>query len=170
MDFDDYVAARGAALLRFAYVLTQDSHAAEDAVQSALAEAFRHWRRISRTDHPDAYVRRMITNTYLGSRRRRWSKEQPSGLSPDDGAFLSDHGESVAGQDEARRALGALAPRARAILVLRYYADLDDSDISKILNISQSTVRATASRALAALRGRQNSGHAPLFDRQEEKQ
>jgi DNA-directed RNA polymerase specialized sigma24 family protein len=92
-----------------------------------------------------------------------------SGLSLDDGIFLSDHGESVADQDEARRALRVLAPRARAILVLRYYADLDDSDISKILNISQSTVRATASRALTALRACQNSGHAPLFDRQEEK-
>jgi RNA polymerase sigma-70 factor (sigma-E family) len=162
MNFDDYVAARGAALLRFAYVLTQDSHAAEDIVQSALAEAFRHWRRISRTEHPDSYVRRMITNTYLGSKRRRWSKEQPSGLSPGEGDSFVDHAESVVGQDEARTVLAVLAPRARAILVLRYYDDLDDLEISKILNISQSTVRATASRALAALRARQTTDK-PLY-------
>ena len=60
--------------------------------------------------------------------------------------------DGVAARDETRRMLAQLAPRARTILVLRYYADLDDSAIADVLRISPSTVRATASRALAGLR------------------
>ncbi len=78
MDFEEYVAARGPALLRFAYVLTTDTHAAEDLVQTALADAYRHWRRVQRTDQPDAYVRRIIVNRHLSGRRRRWWGERPT--------------------------------------------------------------------------------------------
>jgi RNA polymerase sigma factor (sigma-70 family) len=58
----------------------------------------------------------------------------------------------VAARDELRRVLDRLAPRARAILVLRYYADLDDAAIADSMGIRASSVRATVSRALAALR------------------
>jgi RNA polymerase sigma factor (sigma-70 family) len=46
----------------------------------------------------------------------------------------------------------ALAPRARTVLVLRYYADLDDAAIAEAMGVSASTVRATASRALETIR------------------
>jgi RNA polymerase sigma factor (sigma-70 family) len=58
----------------------------------------------------------------------------------------------VAGEDAFGTAISALAPRARAVLVLRYYADLDDATIAGILGVRRSTVSATASRALAELR------------------
>lgn len=48
--------------------------------------------------------------------------------------------------------LGKLPARQRAILVLRFYEGCDDSDVAAILGISPVTVRAHASRALAALR------------------
>ena len=167
MEFDAYVAARGDGLLRFAYVLTRDRHAAEDVVQSALADAFRHWRRVSRAEHPDAYVRRIITNTFLRSQRRRWSKEDPSGATPDAGQEFADHAEEIAARDESRRILDTLAPRARAVLVLRYYADLDDAAISQVLGVSASSVRATASRALSQLRTSQRFAGISLGDRGE---
>jgi DNA-directed RNA polymerase specialized sigma24 family protein len=89
--FEEYVAARGQALLRFAYVLTTDAYTAEDLVQSALADAFRHWRRVSRADHPDAYVRRMIVNKYLGWRRRGWFTEVPTDRTADAAPAVADH-------------------------------------------------------------------------------
>ncbi len=157
MEFEEYVAARGAALLRFAYVLTADSDMAEDLVQSALADAYRHWRRVARADHPDAYVHRIIVNRHLSSRRRRWWGERPSGSAPESegnahDASTSDIADAVADRDETRAVLDGLPPRARAVLVLRYYADLDDAAIAQALGITESTVRATASRALASLR------------------
>ncbi len=78
MDFEDYVHACGQSLVRFAYVLCSDPHMAEDLVQSALAKAYRRWRRVAVTDHPDAYVQRIIVNTYLSARRRRWTSELPA--------------------------------------------------------------------------------------------
>jgi RNA polymerase sigma-70 factor (sigma-E family) len=150
VQFEDYVAARGQALLRFAYVLTGDQHAAEDLTQAALADAYRHWRKVSRAEHPDAYVRRVVINTHLGWRRRRSSHEHPTGEDLD--GVVADHADAVASRDMSRRVLDGLPPRARTVLVLRYYADLDDAAIADLLRLSQSSVRATASRALAALR------------------
>lgn len=50
--FDEYVAARGTALARAAYLLTGDHHAAEDLVQTALFKAAQAWERIERTRVP----------------------------------------------------------------------------------------------------------------------
>lgn len=165
MEFDEYVAARGPALLRFAYVLTADAHSAEDLVQSALADAFRHWRRVERAAQPDAYVRKIIVNRHLSGRRRRWWGERPTehpeavgGSRP---GVVEDPADGVVARDETRSVLDGLAPRARAILVLRFYADLDDRAIAESLGIAESTVRATASRALATLR----ATHVPTTGR-----
>lgn len=153
MEFEEYVGARGQALLRLAFVLTDDRHLAEDLTQSALADAYRHWRRVVRADHPDAYVRRILVNRHLSWRRRRSSTEFPR-EQIEDGRQESDPAEGVADRDAGRYLLDGLPPRARAVLVLRYYADLDDVAIAELMGISASGVRATASRALATLRER----------------
>jgi RNA polymerase sigma-70 factor (sigma-E family) len=150
VQFEEYVAARGQSLLRFAYVLTADEHAAEDLVQSALADVYRHWRKVSRADHPDAYVRRILVNTHLGWRRRKSSGERPTGQDLD--RPVADHADAIVNRDAYRRILDGLPPRARTVLVLRYYADLDDAAIADLLGLSPSSIRATASRALATLR------------------
>jgi RNA polymerase sigma-70 factor (sigma-E family) len=153
MQFEEYVAARGPALLRLAFVLTRDEHLAEDLVQTALTDTFRHWRKVSRLEHPDAYVRRILVNAHLAWARRRSSGERPTGDDPVL-APSADHADGVVSRDEFRRLLDGLAPRARTVLVLRFYADLDDVMIAELLDLSPSTVRSTASRALAALRER----------------
>ena len=150
MDFEAYVATRGPALLTFAYVLTGDAQLAEDLTQTALGQAYRHWRRVERADHPDAYVRKVLVHAHLSWRRRRSSTERPT--AEVDPGVVADPANAAADRDETRRLLDQLPPRARAILVLRYYADLDDASIADLLSIRPSTVRATASRALATLR------------------
>jgi RNA polymerase sigma-70 factor (sigma-E family) len=157
VEFEEYVAARGQALLRLAYVLAGDAHAAEDLTQAALYDTLRHWRQVSRATHPDAYVRRVLVNRFLTDKRRKASGEllldDVEPLSPG-GAAVPDPAAGVADRDELRQVLAGLAPRARAVLVLRYYADLDDTAIAETLGISPGTVRSTASRALASLRER----------------
>ncbi|MFI6272272.1 sigma factor [Micromonospora zamorensis] len=67
MTFEEYAFARTSALIRLARLLTDDEHRAEDLVQEVLARAYARWGRISRTDRPDAYVRRMlVTRTTRG--------------------------------------------------------------------------------------------------------
>jgi RNA polymerase sigma-70 factor (sigma-E family) len=150
VEFSEYVAVRGAALERFAYVLTGDAHLAQDLVQTALLKAYRRWRWVARADHPDAYVRQIVTRSYLDWRRRRSSTEEPVGAVPELSA--PDLAEGVADRDQLRRALGALSPRQRAVLVLRHYEGLDDAAIAALLRCGEVSVRSHASRGLARLR------------------
>lgn len=152
MTFDEYVAERGQGLLRLAYVLTADAYLAQDLVQTALVDAYRHWHRVAAAEHPDAYVRRILVNAHLSGRRRRSSTERPTVVA-DSGRPGPDPADGVAARDQTRRLLAGLAPRARTVLVLRYYADLEDAAVADLMGITASGVRATASRALAALRG-----------------
>lgn len=152
MRFEDYVDEQGQSLLRLACVLTSDAHRAEDLTQTVLADAFRHWRKVTTARHPDAYVRRMLVNAHLSWHRRRSSTERPSDLTAHEGGLEADPADGVGSRDQIRQLLATLAPRARTVLVLRYYADLDDAAIAEAMGVSASAVRATASRALATLR------------------
>jgi RNA polymerase sigma-70 factor (sigma-E family) len=150
MEFGEYVAARGAALERFAYVLTGDPQLAQDLVQTALLRAYRRWWRVGRLDYPDAYVRRIVTTSYLDWRRRRSSSEALPGLLPEPAA--PDLADGVAERDQVRRALAGLTPRQRAVLVLRHYEGLDDAAIAVLLRCGEGSVRSHASRGLQRLR------------------
>lgn len=152
MTFEDFVAVHGGSLLRLAFVLCGDRHLAEDLTQSALADAYRHWRKVQGVRSPEAYVRRMLVNAHLSWRRRRSTTERPADLREATGGVLGDPGDAVAARDQMRVLLAGLAPRARTVLVLRYYVDLDDAAIAEAMGVSASSVRSTASRALASLR------------------
>ena len=149
MDFEDYVAARGRALERYAFVLSGDAHTAQDLVQTALLKAYRHWRSVLRADHPDAYVRRIVTTSFLDWRRRRG--EEPLAQVPDQGQ-APDPADGVVRRDELTRALGSLTPHQRAVLVLRHYEGYDDGAIAAVLGCGEGTVRTHASRGLDRLR------------------
>ena len=71
MTFEEFAAARLPALLRYAAVLTGDPEQARDIVQTVLARAFANWARVSRSERPEAYVHRMVTNEFLNTRRGR---------------------------------------------------------------------------------------------------
>ncbi|MEY9859293.1 RNA polymerase sigma-70 factor (sigma-E family) [Catenulispora sp. GAS73] len=154
--FDDYVASRGAALLRLALMLTGDRHLAEDLTQDVLVRVYGRWSRVSGMTQVDAYVRRTLVNTHVSWRRRRSSGEVPL-AEPSDaaraGAAGDDGSEAAADRDQAWRLLATLPRRQRAVLVLRYYEDLSDREIAEVLGCSAGTVRSQASRALATLRG-----------------
>jgi RNA polymerase sigma-70 factor (sigma-E family) len=150
VDFSEYVAVRGPALERFAYVLTGDAHLAQDLVQTALLKAYRRWRWVSRAQHPDAYVRRIVTRSYLDWRRRRSSGEQPVDAVPEQAG--PDPADGVADRDQLHRALRTLSPRQQAVLVLRHYEGLDDAAIAVLLSCAETSVRSHASRGLARLR------------------
>jgi len=149
--FEAYVAARGAALLRFAILLTSDPHRAEDLVQDALAKAYLRWGRIRRADQPDVYVRRVLVNGSRAWWRRPANHELPVER-PADRAAPGDVSAESAERDSARKMIAQLPHRQRAVLVLRYYEDLDDATIAEILECTTATVRTHAMRALQRLR------------------
>lgn len=150
---EEFVAVRGEALLRVALMLTGDPHAAEDLVQAVLAKAYPRWERISTLDQPEAYLRRTLVHEHLRRRRRRWHREVPVPVVTDTEATAAGDGvEERASQDAAWELLARLPARQRAVLVLRYYEDLPDSEIAAVLGCRAGTVRSQAARALATLR------------------
>jgi RNA polymerase sigma-70 factor (sigma-E family) len=147
--FDDFVTARGRALVRYAYMLTRDSSLAEDVVQNALVKLNRRWRAAA-ISHPEAYTRRIITNEFLSWRRRRSSGEVPTAAIPEP-AQPDDTAEVIA-RDEIWRMLLTLPRRQQVALVLRYYEDYPDEEIALVLRCRPGTVRSLLSRGLDRLR------------------
>jgi RNA polymerase sigma-70 factor (sigma-E family) len=158
VDFDEFVTARGPALLRLALMLTGDAYLAQDLVQSALASAYRHWRRVEAAEAPQAYVRQILVREHLSWRRRRSSEEivsdtrSESSRAPTDVRSSRDATGEFASRDAAWALLARLPRTQRAVLALRYYEDLSDAQIAAALGCSAATVRSNAARALATLR------------------
>ncbi len=148
--FRDYVTARGAALLRMAYLLTGNQADAEDLLQAALAKTYLAWRRIEDRSALDGYVRRAMVNTHISWWRRRRVEEYPTDDLPDQP--VSDRVDESEMHDSLSRALRRLPERMRAAVVLRYYEDMSEAEIAGVLGVSLGTVKSTVSRAVAKLR------------------
>jgi RNA polymerase sigma-70 factor (sigma-E family) len=150
--FEDFVTGRGQALQRFGYALTGDWGLAEDLLQTALARAYPRWSRL-RKDDPEAYVRKIMLNTWSSWWRRRWRGEVPTSRLPE---VTSPDGFATADSRQAlRTALAGLPPGQRAVVVLRYHQDLSEAQVASLLGISVGTVKSQAAKALASLREQQ---------------
>lgn len=149
-----FIAERGESLMRFAYLVTGQRADAEDLFQETLSDVHRKWDHVSTTDHPYAYVRTMMANRHVSARRRKWHGERPT--DPFDMVVIGPQADDAAGRVDSNDALWqrleGLPDRMRTVLVLRYFEDLDDAEIADTLGIAVSSVRATASRAIAQLR------------------
>lgn len=157
-DFDAFVVARSAALLRLAHLLlAADPSSAEDVLQTVLERVYRHWRRISALDDPEAYVRRMVVNAAVdGLRaRRRWLRQRPT-----DRQVVDDPAIRVGDRDVLVRALRELPPKQRAVVVLRFWEDLGEEQTAAMLGCSVGTVKTHAHRALHHLRARLDAADA----------
>lgn len=148
-DFEDWVAARGPALLRLAHVLTGNAADAEDLVQDALSRALPRWDRISRVDDPDAYVRRMVVNGNVSAWRRFRRRETPVAEMRD---AATAAGPAAEERDRLWRACLDLPHHERVAVVLRFYEDLDYGEIARLTGVREGSVRSRVSRGVARLR------------------
>ena len=130
-DFSAYVSARWPALVRSAVLLGCSYQEAEDIVQTALIRCYGAWDRIAKASDPDAYVYRVLTNCWAKSRKRRWWGEEPTADLPD--SVGPDSTADVALSHALVTALGRLSPQHRAVLVLRYAADMTEQQVAEAL-------------------------------------
>ena len=155
VDFDQFFRATWPRLYRTAFAVAGDASSAEDALQTAYAKAYASWRRVSATDHPEAYVRRIVVNEIIGTRRRGWwQRERPHEAPEDHGPTVANDSleSGVVDRDAMWTAVQALPVRQRAVIVLRYYEDLSEEQIAQVLGCSRGTVKSQASAALTNLR------------------
>ncbi|WP_283139638.1 SigE family RNA polymerase sigma factor [Rhizohabitans arisaemae] len=149
-EFRQYVVARGPTLLRAAYTLTGNRADAEDLLQAALTKTYLAWEGIQERAALDGYVRRAMVNIQISWWRRRRLREHLFDEVPEPSVAPEPDGDLHV---QLQEALDRLPPRQRAVVVLRYYEDLTEPEIAKILEINVGTVKSTLSRAVAKLRG-----------------
>jgi RNA polymerase sigma factor (sigma-70 family) len=139
-------------LVRLALVMVGDLATAEDVVQDTFERL--HRRRHGLHDEGDGLLRyarsavlnrcRSLHRRAVVARRHAPALAGPATAGPDTAAEAAEREGLLA-------ALRSLPPRQREVLVLRYYADLDVSEVAQILRIGPSTVRSAAARGLAVL-------------------
>jgi RNA polymerase sigma-70 factor (sigma-E family) len=137
-------------LTRLAVVMLGDRPAAEDVVQEAFCGLYTHWWRLSDPAKALPYLRTSVLNG-CRNHRRRWRRIGREAAAWDSTESAES---SVLLAEEHREVLAALQrlpARQREALVLRFYLDLAEPEIARIMGISQGTVKSTTSRALAAL-------------------
>ncbi|GAA3941545.1 SigE family RNA polymerase sigma factor [Streptomyces gulbargensis] len=150
--FLEFASARSGHLYRSACLLTSgDTHLAEDLTQETLGRMYALWGRMHRVGNPAAYAQTVLVRTFLTHQRRRSATERPLGELPD---RAPDHGEDPALRIALLDALASLAPKDRAVVVLRYWEDRSIEETADALHVSSAAVRTRCSRALATLRGR----------------
>lgn len=111
---------------------------------------FSRWHRIN--GDPEPYARAALANT-AANRWRRRSRRLPETSLPDQvQAPVSGHEQGVVDRDQVVRALAALPPRMRAVLVLRFFDDLTEAQTATAPRCGVGTVKSQTSRGLARLR------------------
>ncbi|MFE5190487.1 SigE family RNA polymerase sigma factor [Streptomyces sp. NPDC056628] len=148
--FRGFVEGRSSALLKTAVLLSGgDRHAAEDLLQNALIKAAGRWQRI---DEPEAYVRQILYRQQISRWRLKWRRREVSVPELPEPGSEPDASAAAELRLLMRGALARLTPRQRTVLVLRYFEDLPEADVARILGCSVGTVRSTTHRSLARLR------------------
>ncbi len=148
-EFADFFAAWFTPARRIAYALCGNWNEAEEIAQTAFVRMYAHWGRV-RPETAEAYLRTVVTRSFLDTRRRGRAKEQAVAEVPDSPIA------SVETQIDERHALFAALHKVpegqRAVLVLRFVQDMSIEQVAEALRCSQGTVKSQTSRGLAALR------------------
>ncbi len=147
-EFAEFFSARFEGARRIAYAMCGSWPDAEEIAQSAFVKMYARWPKI-RIETVDAYLRTVLTRVFLDTKRRGRAREQvvaelPETIAPPD----AGPAERLA----LRAALLTVPPGQRAVLVLRFVADLPIGQVAEILGCTTGTVKSQTARGLAALR------------------
>jgi RNA polymerase sigma-70 factor (sigma-E family) len=152
-DINTFLAARWSSMFRLACLLTGSPAEADDLLQESMVKVYLRWTKVSRTQVPEAYVRRIMVNTLVSRSRRPFRRREL--LEADVGAAaVASAEDAVLDRVQVWPLVCALPVRQRAVIVLRYYEELTEPEVAELLGISVGTVKSQAHRALAALRAR----------------
>lgn len=152
-EFAAYFTARRDAVRRTAYLLCGDWHFADDLTQMAFVRVAAGWRRVRDRGALDGYVHTILIRTFLAE-QRRWfrRRERSTAEVVDAGQPDANPADSVSRRLAVAAALRRLPDGQRAVIVARFYADLDVAATAEALGCSPGTVKSQTARAVRALR------------------
>jgi RNA polymerase sigma-70 factor (sigma-E family) len=151
---DDLFRERRLGLVRLAVLMVDDLPTAEDIVQDVFARLHRrHGHALRDVSDPNAYLTAGVMNAARSVLRRRRVARAYLPPSRDPAPAAEDEALLGQGDREVIRALRRLTTRQRQVMVLRYWSELSEQEIADTLRVSTGTVKSTAHRALALLRG-----------------
>jgi RNA polymerase sigma-70 factor (sigma-E family) len=156
-DFREFFAAEYGHLRRLGFLLTGDWSQAEELAQESLVRTWWVWPRVRRLARPAAYTRRVLMNRHRSLLRRALVEAKYATRTHERETYQPLLGEE-AGLWEAVR---ALPRRERDVLVLRFYEDLAEAEVARLLRLPLGTVKSLSHRGLARLRARLHAGLAP---------
>lgn len=153
-EFVEFVTAQRTALVRMARLLTAgDDAAAEDLVQTTLTRLYVHWPRVRRAGNPVGYARTSLTHAFVDEQRRAYTRrETPTDPITDAARDRATHDDDPDLAHTVLAALATLAPRQRAVVVLRHFLDLDIAETARVLGCTSGTVKSQNAKALGNLR------------------
>jgi RNA polymerase sigma-70 factor (ECF subfamily) len=154
-DHDAFAALAGAAIARLdsaARLIVRDHDLARDAVQETLVRCWRDLPTLRDVVAFDAWLHRLLVNACLDLVRRRRRRVIEVELTPLHAPVFADFSGQVIDRDLLDRALGALEPDWRAIVVLHYFLEMPLPEVAAILGIPLGTAKSRLHRALGVLR------------------
>ena len=146
LDYEQYFRKHRDGLATFARRNADNAQQGEDALQEAMIDAYEKWPEVSIMAHPRGWVVKVISRKLYRLRQRR---EDPSPVADD---TVQDSSERHAEKTEIWAAISKLPPRQREIVTMRFELDLEIDEIAMALDIKESTVRGTLSRATQRLK------------------
>jgi RNA polymerase sigma-70 factor (sigma-E family) len=160
-DFLDFFADQYWPLRRVGFLLTGDWHEADELAQEAMARTYAAWGRVRQHDRAGAYARKVLLNRYRSlARRAKVEARHLLTSRPQDRYEPDFSGDSRL----LWEALQHLPKRQRSAIVLRFYLDLPEAEVARLLGVPNGTVKSWTHRGLARLRDRLGAEyrHEPL--------
>ncbi len=146
--FETFYARERQRITGLAYVLSGSRPGAEDLAQEAFLAALRNWNKISSYDDPAAWVRRVVANRSVSGFRKRAAETRALIRLGARSTVPALPAETVATWDAVRR----LPTRQAQAVALKYFDGQHVSDIARILECSENTVKTHLKRAMTTLR------------------
>ena len=148
IEFTEFASARWMTLVRAAVLLGSSVAEAEDLAQVTLTKCYLSWSRVQRADNIEAYVSRILLNSFRASRRRRWWGEEPTAEIPEAPQPTS---RDVETELMVQSALKQLSQGQREVVVLRLLMNLSEQQTADALSVAVGTVKSRLARATAQL-------------------
>jgi RNA polymerase sigma-70 factor (sigma-E family) len=164
-ELERFLTQRADQLMRTAVLLTGSREAGQDLLQTALERLIRHWRTLE--GDPEGYLRRTLYNLAADGFRRQGRLQRKLLLLRAETRPPADATAEVDLRDALMRLLLQLPPRQRAVLVLRYWEQLTETETAAVLGWPEGTVKSAAARGLRRLRGLADGWHQMELPKEE---